>query len=808
MDAITICAANYLPFAHVLGNSYLANNPNDSFSILIIDANQIEFKRLDQFKYFSPTDLDLDEKIFNNMTLYYTVTELATALKPSALKMLFRNGCDQVIYLDPDIQVFGHFSELKTLVNENSIVLTPHNLQPLPRDGLRPTEADILSSGTFNLGFIGMSKSVNSLQMLDWWEERLRFDSISDPAEMLFTDQRWVDLVPSYFDFKLLTHPGYNLAYWNLHERVLSEKNNQTLVNDKDLKFFHFSGYRPETPWILSKYVANKPRVVISSNKVLGKLCSQYSDKLISAGWTKEGDVEYGYSKLTSGREIPCSLRRLYREDCIAAFNKGEVLEPPKDWQTWATSKSIESGNLSRILFSLWKSRPDLQRRFPDATGSESEFLQAWAIKHGVPEKVIDADLIEIRNLEGDNWSDPAPNKCDITVAGYLKGEFGLGQSSRLILSAAEATGVKVSILNSNRSFSRQNETIGEFVNKGISSFVISIVNADQFALWVTDVGLNNLKSKTIVGVWAWETEDFPKEMHKAFDQVDEIWAVSNFVKDAIQKHTNKPVLVFPTPISKSEKIEILDRSAIGLPENAIYNLFIFDYLSVFNRKNPLGVVKAHIKAFPDAAGPLLVLKSTNGDLDAINREKLRFEVQNRKDILLIEDYLSRAQLTSLINECCTYISLHRSEGYGLTMAEAMALGKPVVATGYSGNLDFMDSSTAKLIPYELVKVGNFSFPYLPDSKWAEPDIDSAAHAISNLYKDENLRLQIGNSAANITNKFTIERSADFISKRFHYHRTPKAKLNKYMFKVLKIKAKLTKIIKATYRLTLKIIKE
>ena len=794
MDAVTICAANYLPFAETLGNSFLECHPTSTFSILVVDSKKVEFIKNKNFNYISPDNLNISRSQFENMSFYYNVTELATALKPSALKLLFSKGSKKVIYLDPDIQVFGHLNELNEALECHSIVLTPHTLTPMPRDDLRPSESDILGSGTFNLGFIGLSRSAETNAFLEWWEERLRFDSISDPEEMLFTDQRWIDLVPSYFSFHVLRNEGYNVAYWNLHERTLRKKNNKIYANHDELKFFHFSGYRPESPWILSKYVANNPRVVISQNNVLAELCDKYGQLAIQNGWGVRASTEYGYQNFESGKFIPSSLRRLYREDCIRAHKKGEVLEPPEVWKEWATTRTIESGNLSRILFSIWKSRPDLKRRYPDATGSEAEDLLVWASTHGVEEKVIDSDLLFIGDLNSDSYPSIKSRKNGLNIAGYLRGELGLGQSARIIFQAAIPTGLPITALNSNRSESRQGEIIPATDSKIIYPMTISIVNADHFEFWIKDIGNDRLEGSTIVGVWAWEIEDFPKHMHSAFEYVDEIWAVSNFVKQAIQPHTNKKVLVFPTPIIAPEIKERLDRSTIGLPLNSKYNLFIFDYMSVFNRKNPIAVVEAHKKAFPNSDGPLLVIKSTNGDKDAENREKLRYSISSRTDVLLIEDYLSRDQLHALIAECESYVSLHRSEGYGLTMAEAMALGKPVIATGYSGNLDFMSSDNSLLVPYSMVKVGPGSFPYQPESFWADPDIETAAGYMRNLFMDSEFKVNLGQLAKLSVNKqFPIENATKFIRNRSNVHFSKIYRLKKYL------KKKLQKLIKAAF---------
>jgi lipopolysaccharide biosynthesis glycosyltransferase len=431
MDAITICAANYLPFAEVLGNSFLEHNPNSTFSILVIDAKKVTYTKNEKFKYLTPVDLEIPINVFENMAFYYNVTELATALKPSALKALFKSGGTKVAYLDPDIQVFGELTDLENALVESPIVLTPHTLTPIPRDGLRPSEADIMGSGTFNLGFIALSKSDVAFELLDWWEERLRFDSISDPEEMLFTDQRWIDLVPSYFPIHVLRDSSYNVAYWNLQERKLSKNGNTFTVNNKDLKFFHFSGYRPDKPWILSKYVADNPRIVLSGNDVLIELCENYSKLAFKAGWLSESAISYGYQNFESGEFIPSSLRRLYRDDCIAAYKQGEVLLPPKDWQEWATKRTVQSGNLSRILFSIWKTRPDLRRRYPDATGTEAQDLLQWASTHGVYEKVISDKLLTVGDLTADSYPNVKSKKIGINIAGYLQGELGLGQSAR-----------------------------------------------------------------------------------------------------------------------------------------------------------------------------------------------------------------------------------------------------------------------------------------------------------------------------------------------------------------------------------------
>ena len=179
--------------------------------------------------------------------------------------------------------------------------------------------------------------------------------------------------------------------------------------------------------------------------------------------------------------------------------------------------------------------------------------------------------------------------------------------------------------------------------------------------------------------------------MHRAFDFVDEVWAATDFVAAAIRAARLKPVFTVPLPIAARRNLPNVTRSTLGLPERFTF-LLVFDFLSIFERKNPLGLIRAFTQAFSADEGPVLVLKSINGDRRLNELERLRAEIADRPDIIVTDGYCSPEEKNALISLCDCYVSLHRSEGLGLTMAEAMSLGKPVIATGYSGNLHFMNS--------------------------------------------------------------------------------------------------------------------
>lgn len=778
MDALTICAANYLPFANVLGASFLKHNPNSNFFLLLVDGDVLtEVQDIDSsIRVIKPSDLDLDYTSFQRMTVYYDVTELSTALKPHGLKFLLDNGSKVAVYLDPDIEVFSELNEVHEHLQTANIALTPHTLNPIPRDDLRPTDYDIMASGTFNLGFIAINNSEQAHEFLAWWSERLMFDCISDIENNLFTDQRWIDFVPSYFNFSVIRHSGYNVAYWNLHEREMKYSGSDILVNNEPLRFFHFSGFRPDKPWILSKYVADKPRVVISDQPIVKDLTTLYGNAATLFGWESELSIPYGYENLNIYTRLTPGIRSRYRRECIRANNHdGEFPPLPSASMStisnWLDKRSSESGRLSGQVHEVWKSRPDLQANFPFATTSDAEAFVNWAHTHGVTEGVLDKNEIKIfeKPISANMSEDQLvfSKSLGVNVSGYFKGEFGVGQSGRLIAQACNESGLPVKSISNTNTKSRQEEEFDDRDSNTYYPVSIAVVNADQFALWRNDLPTELTLKSRFIGVWAWEVEDFPVSNHGAFALVDEIWAVSNFVREAILPHTKKPIFVVPTPIVAPVITEQLNRDSIGIGSDEKFNLFIFDYFSVFNRKNSLDLVSAHILAFPNQDGPKLVIKTVNGASHRSQEQQLLYAAAERADILVFDEYLSREQMHALVNECETYISLHRSEGYGLTIAEAMSLGKPVVATGYSGNLDFMNEENSILVPFKITKIGSGSEPYPKDSVWAQPDINFAAKAIRELHENASLRSSLGEKGRHtVQSEFTLERAANFVLSR------------------------------------------
>jgi glycosyltransferase involved in cell wall biosynthesis len=354
-----------------------------------------------------------------------------------------------------------------------------------------------------------------------------------------------------------------------------------------------------------------------------------------------------------------------------------------------------------------------------------------------------------------------------INVIGYLRAINGTAQGSRLLLGALEQTGIPFTTIDYKASPSQVGRDVAER-RDGLPIYDINLlcVNADMTPQFARDAGPEIFLNRYTIGTWAWETEELPPALFGALDFVDEVWVPSDYSRDAVQKVTSKPVFTFHHPIAPPSVNESATRSDLNLPEAYTF-LFIFDYFSVARRKNAEGLVSAFTRAFKLGEGPVLVIKTINADARREEADVLRQAASGRGDIKIIDRYLPANDKDALIGLCDCYVSLHRAEGFGLTLAEAMSLGKPVIATGYSGNLEFMTEDNSYLVKWQPKLVGGDSSIYPATGRWAEPDIADAARLMRHVYEHQDeaaARARKGRSA--IEEGFSASTQAKVIEHR------------------------------------------
>jgi hypothetical protein len=726
--ACTIIARNYWAHARVLAHSLSRHHPDVRLCVFVVDADADTMRAAEgePFDVLRPSDVGIDRRELHRMAAIYDLLELATAVKPWLLRHLIDEGASSAVYLDPDIEIFAHIDGVWDLASQHGIVVTPHSTAPLPLDeGGAAEELTILGSGAYNLGFIAVGRSARTF--LDWWAERLKRDALIAKDAAMFVDQRWVDLAPSYFNVHILRGDGWNVAYWNLPMRQLTRTGSVVEANGEPLRFFHYSGFDPEQPDLLSSFETDPPRTWLGDNPVLADLCARYGEQLLLNGHRAYSKLPYSFARTARGLPIDRYARRLYRRELLAA-EAGKAPPPPdpfdargaRAYEDWLRAPAA-AHRVTRYLRALWDERADLRASFRDLEGPDARFYMDWARTLARFEPNVEPELVALETHRRRDEHVPGVN-----VAGYVRAESGVGEVSRLLTAALDAAGVPTTIVPFDKTSSRQqSDVLNDRAGDTTHQTNIICVNADAFGGFAEHVGDEFFEGRRNIGVWQWEVDAFPEWMSASADRLDEIWVSSEHTARAVRERTTKPVFVLPPPIVPPVATRTA-RTALGLPDGFLF-LFCFDFDSVFERKNPRAVVDAFTRAFPAGAGPRLVIKTVRGDAHPEQLEALRHAAGPRADVQVMDGYLAGGDHAALVAACDAYVSLHRAEGFGLTLAEAMALGKPVIATAYSGNLEFMDEVNSWLVPYELVPIPAGCDPYPIDGRWASPDVDAAA---------------------------------------------------------------------------------
>lgn len=319
----TSITANYFAKARTLGQSLKKYNPQAKFVVVCSDPLP---------QWVDPSQEPMDEILYSrdfsaidNVKAFFfkhTITELCTAVKPmAALEILDRFQADSVVYLDPDIAVFNSLQELEAMFQDNSILLTPHQTTPETQDYfIRNNEILFLKRGSYNCGFFGAKNDAEGRRFLNWWNQRLLTYCFDDNYDLLpelsrdgllgmFTDQKWTDLVPSFFDgVKIIKEPGYNVCTWNLSQRTLKIRGEDITVEGKPLYFFHFSGFdsgghRNE----LNNILKVKPE-----NADVPQLSDWYEKTLAENGQETFGKIAFDWTRYSNGEKIQDFERKLY----------------------------------------------------------------------------------------------------------------------------------------------------------------------------------------------------------------------------------------------------------------------------------------------------------------------------------------------------------------------------------------------------------------------------------------------------------------------------------------------------------------
>jgi glycosyltransferase involved in cell wall biosynthesis len=379
-----------------------------------------------------------------------------------------------------------------------------------------------------------------------------------------------------------------------------------------------------------------------------------------------------------------------------------------------ATNKLLWSQGPLSPLWNLLNSRTDNAGKAPPIHGEQPK-----------PDRQQ-----KLENLKG--------KSPGVNLVGYGMGELGIGEDVRMMARALEAVGVDFCILNRQPGPEiRQMDfsVVQHFSTEARYPITIICMTAfDTATLWLDRPDL--FITTYVVGFWPWELPEWPQEWDEVYTLVDEVWASSQYTRAAFLPRSPVPVLQVPMAVT-IDAIASKTRADFDLPEGRFLYLFVFDFMSYPARKNPWACIKAFREAFPKGDEPVnLVMKVSNVQPNDPRWQEIAAALEADPRILKREFNLEKSDVMALMSVCDAYVSLHRAEGFGRTMAEAMLLGKPVIATGYSGNADFLTKVTGFPVRYKKATIKPNDYPAGDGQTWAEPDSKHAAEQLMRVFEN------------------------------------------------------------------------
>ena len=352
-----------------------------------------------------------------------------------------------------------------------------------------------------------------------------------------------------------------------------------------------------------------------------------------------------------------------------------------------------------------------------------------------------------------------------INYHGYFDGNFGIAEAARLNVLALEKSGLVINKINYSIELNHQRLT------ENIPDCDINIfhVNINVITLFFSSNKDLNLDGKYNIVYWAWEFPEVDKEKIEALSTFNELWVPSDFCVNIFTKYSQNPVIKIPHAIEIQNYSTEFNREEYHIPKNSKIYITIFDSLSSTARKNPQATIESFLDIHSDDCETYLIVKTFNTEKSP-NIQQLIKNYEDSSNVIFISEHFSKQKLFSLIQQCDLLISLHGSEGFGLTIAEAMAYGKIVMGTGYSGNLDFMNVNNSFLIKYDLINIPDFVYGSDTTLTLAKPETRDASEKLlyikNNFDKLEKIQQ---NAKTEIAQNFSLQNIGNLMKHRLEF---------------------------------------
>ena len=740
MEVCTAVARGDVARARVLAESLGRSQPDARFAALVVD-DVAESVAGEPYEVLRPEQLTVE-----GLEQLYRVCgprTLGLALRPWLLAhMLDRAGESAVVWMGPETRVMAPVDELGELAARHGVAVAGDGSAllaladgPPARDLLRDWRRRVID------GVAKIDGEVDAL-VLQRELERLRDAFPADSELRAALRMPPPELLDAAF--------ALDEQAWAPSAEVLSDNplelngDGSARVGAQILRLMDFAG--------------------VGENGGATEPSRRYRAELDRKGDSMLDRTRYGHGILARTDQLGQRLRR----DLAEAEEQGAVRSSllseagVHQFLAWLREPAPEGGaeGVTRFHYSIYGDHIWMSQQYPQLDAGDAPRFLEWLRRDGRTEIPIPEDLLP-GPVDEARLAAPRAARANqdlirgVNLAGFLRGEFGLGEAARLLVKGFDAR--RIPVLPIDATISQLTRQRAEYATLPAWSdgFPVNVlcVNGNLIPGLAEDAPWL-FKDRESIALWFWETSRLAPEWEAAFEHLDEIWVASQFMAEMIGAASPIPVHAIPLPVSVPPSPPF-DRRRYGIPEDDYLFTFVFDWHSTAARKNPHGLIEAFRSAFEPNSGASLLIKSIQGIDFPAEYEQLAIAASRHPNIHLIDRHVPWREKNAMIAGCDCYVSLHRSEGFGLTLAEAMWFGKPAIATAYGGNLEFMTPENSRLVNYTMVPVGEKTAKaiagtarYPADSMWAQPDVGSAADAMRWAFENREEAAEMGRRGA------------------------------------------------------------
>lgn len=729
MIAATLALPSRLDRALALADSFVGHNPATPFVIVVLGHRPPLLKLPEGTEATTLSELGVTYDELLNVAL--DGDALQNALIARLAEKLFDRD-ERVLVLDDSLLVCGSLENFDRALDDAAAAVVA---DPLALGTAGGDFSATIARGTVCASAIAFRECAQARRVMTAWPT-LGLAPIERRASARDGFQAWCDALPLLPGVAVL-EPGTlqnDAGLSDAHSAAIDA--GSLSIDGVRAALVDLAEFDPAHPHLAS---AATRGARLSRLPKVADLLEQYAATCSALRVNCEADP---WTSLADGTPLTPLLREL----ASVAISKGKTGADvfssvgTDEFYEWLSAPATmgEPAGLNRYHEAIWNERSELRDAYPHLDGPDGFEFAGWLHRLRpaaipLPER-LEPPLPKEYELRVEPVNTKPP--WGVNVTGLLTGKLGLGESARRIVDTFDEIGVPNKPVQGRLRVPGGTVDEFEIFDVADAPFAINLVclNGDTIQKLANDVGNDFFKRRYTAALWWWELPELPEGWSESFNLVDEVWVASHFMHEIIAPVSPVPVHRIKQPVLVSP-FERRSRADLGMPDDFVF-LFVHDYHSTTARKNPVGLINAFREAFPEGSGASLVIKSINGDRMPLAHEASLVAARGRADIHFVDGFVESQIKNAMIDCCDCYVSLHRSEGFGQTIAEAMWLGKPAIATRYGGNLDFMTSSNSYLVDFERCQVGADAHPYPADGIWADPNIDHAAELMREVFEN------------------------------------------------------------------------